>query len=309
MRTSCCGNWICNDHDKYVLFSYARNSCARNHQRYTLCSYHFGEGHKGNWKDCKECAQSFGTEIYVWFGTNEYNFEVLENPPHYEPTHCDRCGVVIKLGTDGYSTGPKGTLCERCGDLERSRPEPERQTRRPSPRKSKPLLPGNADPDAIEVIISAQVQKRWRIQPALSANERPDNWLAQWRLDFGRKADRTEVALMTNVATLYTFVFPLKELDRGRNLENLFRMRLGFALHDARLLARWQKAPIVFVAGNPRQVIGSMNDMRRLIAAESSMADGRIDSDEDFINRTPFQWLEESPQEEFSRRLANARPK
>ena len=36
-KTECCGNWICDDEDQYVLFSYARNSCYRNHDRYTLC--------------------------------------------------------------------------------------------------------------------------------------------------------------------------------------------------------------------------------------------------------------------------------
>ncbi len=30
--------------------------------------------------------ESFETEMYVYYGTNEYNFEVLENPPEYEPT-------------------------------------------------------------------------------------------------------------------------------------------------------------------------------------------------------------------------------
>lgn len=33
-------------------------------------------------------------EIYADFGTNAYNFVKLENPPAYEPTHCDGCGVV-----------------------------------------------------------------------------------------------------------------------------------------------------------------------------------------------------------------------
>jgi hypothetical protein len=45
-KTECCGNWICDDHDKYQLFSYARNSCARNHDRYTVCGAHFNEGHE-----------------------------------------------------------------------------------------------------------------------------------------------------------------------------------------------------------------------------------------------------------------------
>jgi hypothetical protein len=110
VNTDCCGNWICDDEHKYEPFSYARNSCSRNHRRYTLCSYHFTEGHKGHWKNCKACRESFAAEMYVWYGTNEYNFDGLENPPHYEPTHCDACAVVIKLGTDGYSIGPRGTL-------------------------------------------------------------------------------------------------------------------------------------------------------------------------------------------------------
>ena len=39
-KMECCGNWICDDEHKYVMFSYARNSCHRNHLRYTLCGYH-----------------------------------------------------------------------------------------------------------------------------------------------------------------------------------------------------------------------------------------------------------------------------
>ncbi len=101
-KTECCGNWICDDEHKYVMFSYARNSCSRNHRRYTLCSYHYTEGHPGNWKDCAKCREGFETEMYVWYGTNEYNFEKLPNPPEYEPTHCADCGKVIRLGEEGY---------------------------------------------------------------------------------------------------------------------------------------------------------------------------------------------------------------
>ena len=114
IRTECCGQWICNDEDNYVLFSYARNSCHRNHRRYTLCAFHHGEGHSGDWQTCPKCRESFPAEIYVSYGTNEYNFVKLENPPAYEPTRCDGCGVVIKLSDGGYSQGPKGILCEKC---------------------------------------------------------------------------------------------------------------------------------------------------------------------------------------------------
>mgnify|MGYP000097261439 FL=1 len=113
-RTECCGNWICDDEHNYVLFSYARNSCRRNHRRYTLCAYHYAEGHPGDWKDCAKCRESFETEMYVWYGTNEYNFEKLPNPPEYEPTHCADCGKVILLGTDGYSVWGADYLCDPC---------------------------------------------------------------------------------------------------------------------------------------------------------------------------------------------------
>lgn len=114
MKTECCGNWICDDQDKYILFSYARNSCARNHNRYTLCGFHYNEGHKGSWKDCLICRNEFETEMYVYYGTNEYNFEKLENPPAYLPTKCARCGVIISLGYDGYSQRGNEYYCEEC---------------------------------------------------------------------------------------------------------------------------------------------------------------------------------------------------
>jgi hypothetical protein len=113
-KTECCDQWICDDEDKYVLFSYATNSCYRNHRRYTLCGYHYSEGHPGDWKDCLKCRNSFQTEIYVYYGTNEFNFQKLENPPAYLPTKCARCGTVISLGYDGYSTLGDKYWCEEC---------------------------------------------------------------------------------------------------------------------------------------------------------------------------------------------------
>lgn len=115
-RTPCCGNWICDDEDQYVLFSFAHNSCYRNHDRYTLCSFHFHEEHQGRWQECQKCRDNFETEMYVWYGTNEYNFEKLENPPAFEPTHCADCGRVIHLGTDGYMMSGKKYYCQRCSN-------------------------------------------------------------------------------------------------------------------------------------------------------------------------------------------------
>ena len=113
-KTECCGQWICDDEDQYVMFSYARNSCYRNHQRFTLCGYHYTEGHSGNWKTCQKCRDEIETEMYVSFGTNEYNFEKLENPPSYEPKECSKCGAVIVLSEGGYSQLGDEYWCEKC---------------------------------------------------------------------------------------------------------------------------------------------------------------------------------------------------
>jgi hypothetical protein len=120
-KTPCCGQWICDDEDQYVPFSYARNSCHRNHSRFTLCSHHHAEEHGGRWQECPKCREAFKTEMYVWYGTNEYNFEKLENPPEYEPTLCSRCGRVINLGEDGYTTKGEDYWCEKCAAIEMSK--------------------------------------------------------------------------------------------------------------------------------------------------------------------------------------------
>ncbi len=145
-KTECCKNWICDDEHKYVAFSYARNSCHRNHSRYTLCGFHHKEGHEGSWKNCSECRDSFKTEMHVWYGTNEYilrdvkncesrsntqhttgvtiygrvgyNFEKFFNPPTYEPTKCSTCRKVIRLGIEGYSNLRGQYWCESCSKLE-----------------------------------------------------------------------------------------------------------------------------------------------------------------------------------------------
>lgn len=120
-KTECCNEWICDDEDEYVLFSYARNSCSRNHSRYTLCGYHSAEQHEGAWLECEECEEGFETEMYVWYGTNEYNFEKLKDPPKYKPTRCAQCKRVIKLAEDGYVMASEKYYCIKCKGLDLSR--------------------------------------------------------------------------------------------------------------------------------------------------------------------------------------------
>ena len=52
--------------------------------------------------------------MYVWYGTNEYNFVKLENPPQYEPTRCTKCGQVIKLAEESHTLKGGSYFCERC---------------------------------------------------------------------------------------------------------------------------------------------------------------------------------------------------
>ena len=75
------------------------------------------EGHEGDWKTCAKCRKSFQTEIYVWYGTNEYNFTKLEKPPSYKPTKCIDCGSVISLANDGYASCADGYRCLDCSNL------------------------------------------------------------------------------------------------------------------------------------------------------------------------------------------------
>ena len=125
IKTDCCNNWVCDDEDKYVMFSYARNSCSRNHRRFTLCGYHKTEDHSGKWQTCKKCFDSFKHELemYVWYGTNKYNFTKLENPPLYKPTYCAKCGNQIVLPDGGYSTLCGVYRCENCPISEKEREE------------------------------------------------------------------------------------------------------------------------------------------------------------------------------------------
>jgi len=120
-RTECCGNWICDDEHEHTPFFTAQDSCLRSHSRFTLCAYHFQQGHAGKWQDCPECRRDFETEMYVWYGTNEFNFTKLDNPPGYEPVNCSRCGAIIHLAQDMCSRTGDGYLCSECTakDLEK----------------------------------------------------------------------------------------------------------------------------------------------------------------------------------------------
>jgi hypothetical protein len=109
------------------MFSYARNSCHRNHNHYTLCAHHHNEEHDGDWQKCAKCRSSFVTEDYVWYGTNEYNFEKLPDPPAYKPTKCAQCASVIRLSEDEYSKLGKDYFCSECTETPLVRRKPTKE--------------------------------------------------------------------------------------------------------------------------------------------------------------------------------------
>jgi hypothetical protein len=96
--TECCGKSICDDEGTYELLSYARSSCSCNHRRLTLCGTHHTGGHAGDWKNCPKCREDCKTEMYVYYGTNAYNFEKLPSPVSFTPCKCSECGEVVRLG-------------------------------------------------------------------------------------------------------------------------------------------------------------------------------------------------------------------
>ena len=77
------------------MFSYARNSYYRNHDRYTLCAYHWHEGHEGRWQDCEACRDDIETEMYVYptFRTLKTNKITILNGAAKESNYLqsDRC--------------------------------------------------------------------------------------------------------------------------------------------------------------------------------------------------------------------------
>lgn len=124
-KTECCGNWVCGNEKEYIMFSYSRDICSRNHRRFTLCGYHQTEDHKNDWKTCGKCLEDFEHELemYVWYSMNEYNFEKLPNPPTFKPTHCSKCRKRIILPDGGYSVLCGVYRCDNCPLTDREREE------------------------------------------------------------------------------------------------------------------------------------------------------------------------------------------
>lgn len=119
VRTSCCGNILCDNQEEYVLFSYSRKFCVRSHDRYTMCSFHKSEGHRSeDWRQCNQCKEQLTSETdkegrpaRVWHSTNGYNFTPMLESDYRKGSMitagCGECGNRVATGFEGYSMVPK----------------------------------------------------------------------------------------------------------------------------------------------------------------------------------------------------------
>ena len=58
----------------------------------------------------------FDPEMYVYYGTNEYNHEKLKDPPKFKPTRCAECGRIIDRVNEGHSMRGDKFYCINCTD-------------------------------------------------------------------------------------------------------------------------------------------------------------------------------------------------
>ncbi|KZW00908.1 hypothetical protein EXIGLDRAFT_830354 [Exidia glandulosa HHB12029] len=117
-KTACCKKTVCDDYGNYRPFSYGNDSCARNHDRYTRCCYHYNERHPGSDSvSCDQCSNSHDAEIEAWYMTNNFNFQddiERATPPSFQPAQCSKCQRPMKLNCEAHSYGRDGHECQRC---------------------------------------------------------------------------------------------------------------------------------------------------------------------------------------------------
>lgn len=62
VKTRCCEQWICCD-TEFLSFR-GGGTCQFEHERYSMCYFHYNEGHSGTWQECNECREFLGEEEF-----------------------------------------------------------------------------------------------------------------------------------------------------------------------------------------------------------------------------------------------------
>ena len=139
-KTQCCGNWVCDDHDKYVPFSYAQKQLQPGIMT-TIPSAGIitMKGMEATGKTARNAATYFETEMYVWYGTNDYNFEKLETRPSSNRLTALSVGRSFVWATKvspcvGKNTNVVNAPRRRCvGTLPRSKNKNRRELKEAAP--------------------------------------------------------------------------------------------------------------------------------------------------------------------------------
>lgn len=91
VKTRCCNQWICCDTAR--LSFRGGGFCQDEHERYSMCHFHYQERHAGDYKECKECSDFWEKE----YRTFEHG---SRNKPKYDKPR-DR--VAAKLDRDLFN--------------------------------------------------------------------------------------------------------------------------------------------------------------------------------------------------------------
>jgi hypothetical protein len=71
VKTRCCEQWIFCD-TEFLSFR-GGGYCQFQHEHYSICHFHYNEGHSGAWQDCDECRDFFGEQEFKWLSEDPMN--------------------------------------------------------------------------------------------------------------------------------------------------------------------------------------------------------------------------------------------
>lgn len=157
----------------------------------------------------------------------------------------------------------------------------------------------------IHLNCSAKARKRFGLKPA-KAPDTPD-WHEEWRLDVLDPPLCGQGAIFTNHSTFFSFLVPSEECGSFEQVYRYFLTRIQFTLIDAKANLTIETGPPLIVSGNPRSVIGTVNDMKFALDYEDCEPAVPGRDPESFINRTPYKGIDyDYPVDRFYQRAQDS---
>jgi hypothetical protein len=153
----------------------------------------------------------------------------------------------------------------------------------------------------IHLNCSAKARKNLGLKPSKTVESA--SWHEEWRLDILDPPLCGQGAIFTNHSTFFSFLVPCEECNSFERVYQYFITRLQFTLIDAKSKLIVDTGPPLIVSGNPRSVIGTVNDMKFALDFEDCEPAVPGRDPELFINRTPYKGIDyDYPVEYFYRR-------